>query len=632
MTVIREAHNSGKELNIVSIDLVKAFDTVNHTSINRALCMHGLVEAAVPPPSSTNKCVTCSSSFSTFSGLQRHRKKAHPDAFGASCSKKTKARWSEDEIFLLAKLEAGLHSACKNIKQVLVKRQLQSTPEAKESVGLAECKAANTPVEDTRSSIVSQVTSTYPDYGVAMSCDLIKDATATANPEINELQNKIQQLLTSVHIPLKKAHDKLEISSKKMANPHDANVISIEEASKHLEKFLSRHNSESGGQSTGNASIQISINYPILAEEVEVELKYTRPTAVGPDGISMDDINLFIDEMIGRVQACGPAYDFQSEKICILALADDMTLIADSAAGMKILKAVCDFLAESGMSLNTEKCRTICISKSPRSRRTFVNPSAKFSISDSKTDTFCFLSYTFDEKGRIQIDLEHIRSMLSSVRSAPLKPEQKVALIQSHPLPRLQFQFLTAEGDSQKATLGYFPNTRVHGCYFHFSKAIHRKVGELKLNRNSKRSKKKDKPTWLLATTFLPVPQVDTDVSLLEAGTTGNLSALFQYFRQEWMTDERLSLWNVRNVNIRTNNYLEGWHNQLNRKAAKSHNGLYELLQILIAEQGVMDTLIQQVLSGNATVGDLRRVNKVYAEKQQRVANIRENTPTVVVP
>ncbi|KRY02484.1 hypothetical protein T12_3493, partial [Trichinella patagoniensis] len=38
----------------------------------------------------------------------------------------------------------------------------------------------------------------------------------------------------------------------------------------------------------------------------------------------------------------------------------------------------------------------------------------------------------------------------------------------------------------------------------------------------------------------------------------------------------------------------------------------------LIAEQSVMGTLIQQVLSGNVTVGDLRRVNKVYAEKQQR--------------
>ncbi|KRY26448.1 hypothetical protein T01_6684, partial [Trichinella spiralis] len=33
-----------------------------------------------------------------------------------------------------------------------------------------------------------------------------------------------------------------------------------------------------------------------------------------------------------------------------------------------------------------------------------------------------------------------------------------------------------------------------------------------------------------------------------------------------------------------------------------------------------MDTLIQQVLSGNVTVGDLRRVNRVYAQKQRWVA------------
>ncbi|KRY45509.1 hypothetical protein T03_6006 [Trichinella britovi] len=72
--------------------------------------------------------------------------------------------------------------------------------------------------------------------------------------------------------------------------------------------------------------------------------------------------------------------------------------------------------------------------------------------------------------------------------------------------------------------------------------------------------------------------------------------------------------------NCRTNNHLEGWHNRLNRKAGKSHNGFYELLELLIAEQGVMDTLIQQVLSGNVTVGDLRRVNRVYAQKQRRVA------------
>ncbi|KRX13528.1 hypothetical protein T07_8052 [Trichinella nelsoni] len=168
---------------------------------------------------------------------------------------------------------------------------------------------------------------------------------------------------------------------------------------------------------------------------------------------------------------------------------------------------------------------------------------------------------------------------------------------------------------------GLLPEYEVQDCYFHFCQAVHRKVGELGLKtRNRTEEQTKRKIRMLLATAFLPVPQVDMGVSLLEAGTTGNLLALFQYFRQEWMTNERLPLWNVHNVNIRTNNYLKDWHNRLNRKAGKKHNGFYELLQLLIAEQGVMDTLIQQVLLGNVTVGDLRRVNRVYAQKQRRVA------------
>ncbi|KRY06074.1 hypothetical protein T12_5051, partial [Trichinella patagoniensis] len=101
---------------------------------------------------------------------------------------------------------------------------------------------------------------------------------------------------------------------------------------------------------------------------------------------------------------------------------------------------------------------------------------------------------------------------------------------------------------------------------------------------------------------FPRLPEHRHDLPDMNMMTTGTLAALFQYFRQE------------------TNNHLEGWHNRLNRKAGKCHNGFYELLQLLIAEQGVMDTLIQQVLSGNVAVGDLRRVNRVYAQKQRQVA------------
>ncbi|KRZ82289.1 hypothetical protein T08_10516, partial [Trichinella sp. T8] len=83
-----------------------------------------------------------------------------------------------------------------------------------------------------------------------------------------------------------------------------------------------------------------------------------------------------------------------------------------------------------------------------------------------------------------------------------------------------------------------------------------------------------------------------TGVSLLERGTTLSLLALFQYFWQEWMTNYRMSLWNAHNVNIRTNNHLEGWHNQLNNKAVGNKLGFNKLLLLLLLEQDVMETLM----------------------------------------
>ncbi|KRY81100.1 hypothetical protein T4D_545 [Trichinella pseudospiralis] len=40
----------------------------------------------------------------------------------------------------------------------------------------------------------------------------------------------------------------------------------------------------------------------------------------------------------------------------------------------------------------------------------------------------------------------------------------------------------------------------------------------------------------------------------------------------------------------------------------------------MIIKQDVMDIMIQQLLSGNASIDDLTRLNSVYAEKQEVVA------------
>ncbi|KRX98781.1 hypothetical protein T4E_6610 [Trichinella pseudospiralis] len=95
--------------------------------------------------------------------------------------------------------------------------------------------------------------------------------------------------------------------------------------------------------------------------------------------------------------------------------------------------------------------------------------------------------------------------------------------------------------------------------------------------------------------------QAPAAVELLGRNVTGPIAALFDYFQRKWMNPNRLPLWNVYNVEICTNNHLEGWHLKMNRQAGKHHLSFYELLQLLIDGQGSTETLIQQVTSGRVT-------------------------------
>ncbi|XP_003378039.1 conserved hypothetical protein [Trichinella spiralis] len=119
----------------------------------------------------------------------------------------------------------------------------------------------------------------------------------------------------------------------------------------------------------------------------------------------------------------------------------------------------------------------------------------------------------------------------------------------------------------------------------------------------------------LMATAFLPLHEIPEAVDLLGRDVTGSVAALFEYFRQELMTPNRMPLWNVYHVEIRTNNHLEGWHFRMNRQAGKRHFSFYELLRLLIDEQGSTETLIEQVTSGRLTASHLRlRITALTAE------------------
>ncbi|KRZ49156.1 hypothetical protein T02_11428 [Trichinella nativa] len=169
------------------------------------------------------------------------------------------------------------------------------------------------------------------------------------------------------------------------------------------------------------------------------------------------------------------------------------------------------------------------------------------------------------------------------------------------------------------AVQGSFPGVHFQGCYFHFCQVVLRKVADLELRtRYLHKAEIKTIIKMLLATAFLPLAEVPDAVDLHGRDVTGSVAALFEYFREEWMTRNRMPLWNVYHAEISTNNHLEVWHFIMNRKAGKCHLSFYELLRLLIDEQGSTATLIQLVISGCVTVNDLRVKNK-YEEVQLRI-------------
>ncbi|KRY99572.1 hypothetical protein T11_16712 [Trichinella zimbabwensis] len=88
-----------------------------------------------------------------------------------------------------------------------------------------------------------------------------------------------------------------------------------------------------------------------------------------------------------------------------------------------------------------------------------------------------------------------------------------------------------------------FPGVQIQSCYFHFCQAVLRKVAELGLRtRYLHKAETKKKIKILMATAFLPLSEVPAAVDLLGRNVTGSVAALYDYFRQKWMTVSKLPL------------------------------------------------------------------------------------------
>jgi hypothetical protein len=104
-----------------------------------------------------------------------------------------------------------------------------------------------------------------------------------------------------------------------------------------------------------------------------------------------------------------------------------------------------------------------------------------------------------------------------------------------------------------------FPNTRHIGCYFHFTQTIHRQIqilGLATIYRDEEHARSSVRK--LMALPLVPLNEMECAFEEMFDKAPDSIKPLVDYFNGYWMRKVKLNLWNVSDLNVRTNNLVEG--------------------------------------------------------------------------
>ncbi|CAF4808973.1 unnamed protein product, partial [Rotaria sp. Silwood1] len=110
-----------------------------------------------------------------------------------------------------------------------------------------------------------------------------------------------------------------------------------------------------------------------------------------------------------------------------------------------------------------------------------------------------------------------------------------------------------------KTVANEFPNTRHIGCNFHFVNAIYRQIQHLGLvtaYRNDECVRSSSRK--LMALALVPIDKLELAFQKVAHEAPRSLKPLTDYFNRYWMTKVKWTLWNVSDVELKTNNIVEG--------------------------------------------------------------------------
>ncbi|CAF1165111.1 unnamed protein product [Rotaria sordida] len=150
-----------------------------------------------------------------------------------------------------------------------------------------------------------------------------------------------------------------------------------------------------------------------------------------------------------------------------------------------------------------------------------------------------------------------------------------------------------------KVIKGKLPNAIHHGCFFHFTQSLYKHINSLGLStaylenedlRLACRS--------AMALALLPQDHIEEAFELLKNESPEELIDFFKYFHNQWLKRIPKKYWNVSNLEFRTNNICETWHNKFNNRVEKHHPNVWHLFKCLQREELSFRQQLSKVNSG----------------------------------
>lgn len=170
------------------------------------------------------------------------------------------------------------------------------------------------------------------------------------------------------------------------------------------------------------------------------------------DPISPLLFNAVMDELICRLDSSRSGIELGGSKFAVLAYADDLVLVSSSVDDQQhLVRATERFLRQRCMRLNRSKCTHVSVNLLPARKKLYTAVSSRVYLGADPVpqigsqDLFKYLGLRFHPAGLQKPDEVALTVALNRVEQAPLKPWQKLDIIQTYLLPRFFYCFQTPE-------------------------------------------------------------------------------------------------------------------------------------------------------------------------------------------